>query len=81
MTAAARLVDILDRTGDLVRTVDVPPADAPDVLAAVNRLRIDLAALAGRLTPRAGVNGTPVPLPPARPAPPPKPPTDPKPGK
>ncbi len=67
------LVDVLNRTGDIVREVDVPEIHRPQVLAAVNRLRIDLAAFADRLTPRAGVNGTPVPLPPTRPAPPQQP--------
>lgn len=77
---AARLVDVLDRTGDLCRTIDAPadPGDRAEVLVAVHRLSIELDDLAARLRPRAGVNGTPVPLPPTRPVPPPKPPADPK---
>jgi hypothetical protein len=75
---SAALIDVLDRTAELVRAVDVRDEDREAVLVAVNRLSIDLAAFAHRLAPRAGKNGTPVPLPPTRPAPPPKPPADPK---
>lgn len=72
------LVDVLNRTGDIVREVDVPDVHRGQVLAAVNRLRVDLDTFADRLTPRAGrdgggVNGTPVPLPPTHPAPAPQP--------
>jgi hypothetical protein len=68
------LADLLDATSEACRTVDVPEIHRGHVLEAVGRLRIDLDQLAGRLQPRAGVNGTPQPSKPPTPPPPPPPP-------
>lgn len=67
---------LLDATSEAVRRADIPESDRPHVLEAVGRLQLDLATFADRLTPRAGVNGTPQPSKPPVPPPPPPPPPE-----